>query len=201
MKTEKIIYMSMLITLLILLALNYKTVKNLSSKVKTLERMKNFDEINNDINSRIESYKKKHKIRNIIVYILYGRKIYTEILFRYLDRNLKINGGVIDKIVLLNHLMESKVNKSEESLFLKNYLRRHKKGYEVIESNGAVPFRNLYSKLHDDDLVFKIDDDIVFIANGTFEKMVDEYFKNDRFILSANVINHHTFSRIHANIE
>ena len=54
MKTEKIIYMSMLITLLILLALNYKTVKNLSSKVKMLERMKNFAEINNDINSRIE---------------------------------------------------------------------------------------------------------------------------------------------------
>ena len=115
MKTEKIIYMSMLITLLILLALNYKTVKNLSSKVKMLERMKNFAEINNDINSRIESCKKKHKIRNIIVYILYGRKIYTEILFRYLDENLKINGGVIDKIILLNHLMESKVNINQKN--------------------------------------------------------------------------------------
>jgi hypothetical protein len=27
--------------------------------------------------------------------------------------------------------------------------------------------------LPDDDLIFKINDDIVFIANGTFERMVD----------------------------
>ena len=48
-------------------------------------------------------------------------------------------------------------------------------------------FNKLYSVLHDDDLVFKIDDDTVFIANRTFESMVEDYLTNDRFITSANV--------------
>ncbi len=40
----------------------------------------------------------------------------------------------------------------------------------------------------------------MFIANGTFETIVDEYLKNDHFILLANVINHHSFSSLHAKI-
>ena len=59
---------------------------------------------------------------------------------------------------------------------------------------------SLFSVLHDDDLVFKIDDDTVFIANGTFENMVEDYLKNDRFTTSANVVNHHTFSNIHSTV-
>jgi hypothetical protein len=186
----------LLLIFLILLFLSYNIKQDIPANFITIESVNN----NDDIIRRIELYKIKYKIRNIIVYILYGRKIYTEILFRYLDRNLKINGGIIDKIILSNHLMGSKVNKQEELLFLNNYLKKHKKGYEVVQSSDSISFKNLYSVLHEDDSVFKIDDDIVFIANGTFERMVDEYFKNDHFILSANVINHFPLSALHAKM-
>ena len=84
-------------------------------------------------------------------------------------------------------------------IFLNNYIAEHTEGYEIIKFDRPS-FKKLYTALHGDDLVFKIDDDIVFISNGTFEKMVEEYFKNDHFMLSANVINHHTMSAIHANM-
>jgi hypothetical protein len=154
----------------------------------------------NNNQERIESYKKKHKIGNISACIFYGRKIYTEILLRYLDSNLKINGGILDKILILNHLQSEKVNMTMESDYLYNYLSTHREGYELVEFKDRVSFKRLYSVLPDDDLIFKIDDDVVFIANGTFERMVDEYFKNDHFILSANVINHHSFSVLHAKM-
>jgi hypothetical protein len=80
---------------------------------------------------------------------------------------------------------------------LNNYLSTHRDGYELVELSS---FKRLYSAFPDEDLIFKIDDDIVFIANGTFERMVDEYFKNDHFIQSANVINHHSFSVLHAKM-
>ena len=64
--------------------------------------------------------------------------------------------------------------------YLKEYLANHKTGYELIGPIGDHHFTQLFSVLHDDDLVFKIDDDTVFIANGTFENMIEDYLKNDR---------------------
>ncbi len=58
----------------------------------------------------------------------------------------------------------------------------------------------MYTCLDDDDLVFKIDDDIVFISNGSFENMIIEYLKNDHFILSANVVNHPILSASHLRL-
>ena len=162
-------------------------------KIKSLEDMMN-------LTKRIEFYKQKYNIQNIVANVFYGRKLYTKILFRYLDRNLKTNGGILDKVIISNHLQPEKVNVTDELIFLNNYLDEHKEGYEVITFKNIVAFNSLYTVLHNNDLVFKIDDDIVFISDGTFEAMVDEYFKNNHLILSANVINHHTLSPIHANM-
>ena len=153
---------------------------------------------NLNFNRRIEFYKRKYKVKNIVACVFYGRKMYTEILFRYLDRHLKKNGGILDKIIILNHIMGSKGNITIESEFLRNYLDTHVDGYEEFKFRTRDTYQMLYSVLNDDDLIFKIDDDIVFIANNTFENMVEDYFTNDRFILSANVINHHTLSSVHA---
>ena len=169
--------------------------------VLTVEFLNKTEPSDNDLKRKIESYNIKQKIGNISACIFYGRKMFTEILFRYLDSNLKINGGILDKIVILMHLMDTKVNTNIESDFLKSYLSIHREGYELVEFNEGLRYKGLYSVLPDDDLIFKIDDDIVFIANGTFENMVDEYLKNDHLILSANVINHHTFSRQHAKMD
>jgi hypothetical protein len=173
---------------------NLKIKFDINNEIKDVQAVK-------DIKTRIESYKIKYKIGNISACIFYGRKMYTEILFRYSDSNLKINGGILDKILILNHLQSEKVNMTMEIDFSNNYLSNHREGYEVIEFKSRASFRRFYSGLPDDDLIFKIDDDIVFIANGTFERMIDEYFTNDHFILSANDINHHTFSVMHANMD
>jgi hypothetical protein len=177
--------------------------KNLSmtqNKIKELEleRLLLKNSFEPDIKVRIEALKAKYKIRNIIAYVFYGRREFTKILFRYLDSNLRINGGILDKILLIDHLLGSE--KVENKKYLTEYLAKHKTGYELVEPIGDHQFTQLYSILHDDDLVFKIDDDTVFISNGTFENMVEDYLKNDRFITSANVINHHTFSAIHRNM-
>ena len=178
-------------------------IKNLSitqSKIKDLEAegllLKSL--IEPDIKLRIEKLKTEHNIRNIIAYVFFGRREFTKILFRYLDSNLKENGGILDKIVLIEHLLGSE--KSQNKDYLNEYLANHLTGYELIGPIGDHHFTQLFSVLHDDDLVFKIDDDTVFIANGTFENMIEDYLKNDRFITSANVVNHHTFSAIHRNM-
>ena len=178
-------------------------IKNISislSKIKELEaeRLPIKNSLEPDVKKRIESLKIKHKIRNVIAYVFFGRREFMKILFRYLDSNLKENGGILDKIVLSEHLLGSE--KEQNKKYLTEYLANHKTGYELIGQIGDHQFTQLYTILHDDDLVFKIDDDTVFVANGTFEKMVEDYLKNDRFITSANVVNHHTFSGIHRNM-
>jgi hypothetical protein len=107
----------------------------------------------NDKQKRIESYKIKHKIGNISACIFYGRRMYTEILLRYLNLNLKINGGILDKIVILKNLQPTKVNLTTETEFLNNYLSTHREGYELIESSS---FKRLYSAFPDDDLFSKL---------------------------------------------
>ena len=67
-------------------------------------------------------------------------------------------------------------------------------------SSSNPTYTELYTKLNDNDLVFKIDDDVLFISNGTFESMVQEYVNNNHFFLSANVINHRILSDMHARI-
>ena len=87
-------------------------------------------------------------------------------------------------------MIEIKENKK----YLTEYLAKQKTGYELMGDTDDSTFNKLYSVLHDDDLV------TVFIANRTFESMVEDYLTNDRFIASANVVNHHTFSGIHYNM-
>ena len=196
-----IIILLILLSLYVIHYLNFNynfQIKTFSEEDSTKKFVKDKDDDN--FNKRIESYKKKYKVKNIVACVFYGRKVFTEILFRYLDRNLRRNGGILDKIIILNHLMGSKTNVTMEKEFLKEYLDSHKYGYEVFEFNNGEYYPMMYSVLRDDDLVFKIDDDTVFIANNTFKNMVEDYFINNRFILSANVINHHSLSVLHANM-
>ena len=107
-----------------------------------------------DIKTRIKSYKLKHNIGNISACVFYGRKIYTEILLRYLDSNLITNGGILDQIIILNHLQPTKVNRTMESNFLENYLSVHRDGYKLVNFiGGYVSCKSLYSSLPDNDLI------------------------------------------------
>ena len=145
-----------------------------------------------------KDFKNQYNLRNIIAFVLYGRKKPASILFRYLEKNLKINGGILDKIFIA-----VRTNNTEDLIFLESYLKEneaYKENYEIKKFKPNINFKELYTVLDDNDLVFKIDDDVVFISNGTFEKMTIEYLKNKHFILSANVVNHPLLFCVHARL-
>jgi len=146
----------------------------------------------------VDSLKKQFKIRNIIALVFYGRRKSASILFRYLDRNLKINGGILDKIVIA-----VRTENKEDLSYLESFLKTNKNSkccYERKYFNPKDGYKIVYTVLHNDDLVFKIDDDVVFISNGTFERMLEEYLTKNHFILSANVVNHPQLSYVHARL-
>ena len=72
--------------------------------------------IDSDVKVRIETLRIKHKIRNIIAYVFFGRREFMKILFPYLDSNLKVNGGILDKIILCEHLLGPEKKKNKEYL-------------------------------------------------------------------------------------
>ena len=145
-----------------------------------------------------DSMKKKYKIGNIIAFVFYGRRSSASILFRYLDKNLKINGGLLDKIVIV-----ARTGDEQDLDYLKMFLRNNKYAKCCYERRNFDPndgYKIVYSILNSTDLVFKIDDDVVFISNGTFEKMAEEYLTKNYHILSANVVNHPQLSYVHARL-
>jgi hypothetical protein len=153
--------------------------------------------IKNEMEFSLESYKKKRNIRNIIALVFYGRKSSVSILLKYLEKNLKSNGGILDKIIFA-----VKTNKIEDIKYLDRYLKNKGK-HEFERLNFGTynkNYKEAYKNLHDNDLIFKIDDDVVFISNGTFERMVEEYLKNDLLILSANVVNHPVLTYAHSEL-
>lgn len=157
-----------------------------------LNRVSSFALVNSTLDLESTTTKPPNQVVGLV---FYGRKRQFSILFRYLQRNLKVNGGVLDKIIFA-----VRTDNITDLNYLEDIMKQNYSYYErVILTNKN--FDSFYSFLKDDDLIFKIDDDIVFIANGTFEKMLKEYEQNNGFILSANVVNHPLLSLAHTRIK
>jgi hypothetical protein len=132
--------------------------------------------------------------KNITVLLFYGRKRNVQILMKYLIPNLRKNGGILDKIKFavktknkydlnyLDQLIKSNPNEFSKSLF----------------DPSINKYNKHYNLLKDDEYFFKIDDDTLFIQNGTFENMFFEYTEKNHMFLSANVVNHPRLSDVHA---
>ena len=159
-------------------------------------RINNNHEVIIQNDKTLETFKKKNNIVNIIALVFYGRQSSVSILLKYLEKNLKSNGGILDKIVFA-----VRTDKIEDIRYLDKYLKNKSKNeYKRFKIRVNQKYSEAYKHLDDNDLVFKIDDDVVFISNGTFERMVEEYLKNDLLILSANVVNHPILTYIHTKI-
>ena len=144
-------------------------------------------------NNNVEKFAKKDwefKVSSIYALVYYTQWRKTSILLRYLEANARANGGILDKIVFA-----VKTKKKEDLEYLDSILSEKKPYIESVEYTEKI-----YEKFQDDDLIFKIDDDIVFISNGTFERMVEEYTINKLVFLSANVVNHPLLSYVHARL-
>ena len=151
---------------------------------------------NPKINPKMDLFKKANfKINNTYALVFFGRRAQTTILMRYLQKNLKINGGVLDHIVFA-----VKTENKEDLDYLDSLLSQNKTYLKRITFPNTKRYREIYLAIDDNDLVFKIDDDIVFIADGTFERMLEEYFIKNLLFLSANVVNHPLLSYVHARM-
>jgi hypothetical protein len=115
----------------------------------------------------INILKQKYNITEIIALVFYGRTKSVKILLRYLEINLKKNGGILDKVIFAIH-----TNVTEDLNFIDKFVNENKEFYKTIRYTR--PKRKnyfiLYAACKDYDIVFKMNDDIVFISNGTWSK-------------------------------
>ena len=181
----------MILILLLMVILLYFWKIHLEKKIKNSETI-----MKSDNPFSLQTYKQKKIFSNIIALVFYGRQSSVSILLKYLEKNLKSNGGILDKIVFA-----VRTNKIEDIRYLDKYLKNKSKNeYKRFKTKRNKDYKDAYKNLNNNDLVFKIDDDVVFISNGTFERMVEEYLKNDLLILSANVVNHPALTYVHEKI-
>ena len=116
-----------------------------------------------------ELYNKYNFTGKTYALIFYGRKAQATILLRYLEKNLKVNGGILDKIVF-----SVRTDNKKDLEYLDSILKQNKSYFEKRVFPAYYDFKELYDELPHEDLIFKIADDIVFIAPNTFENMLKE---------------------------
>ena len=99
--------------------------------------------------------------------VFWGRPVYADILWMYLQRNLRVNGGIVDDVLFV-------VRKGAETAVLNAALA----AYPTVVRSAPLPpcerlYNCVYSSLLTDEraLYVKFDDDIVFIKDGTFEHL------------------------------
>lgn len=134
---------------------------------------------------------------NVTCLVFYGRRSTSRILHAYLQRNLAVNGGVLQQVIFL-----VRTNKTEDlqllDLMLRDQPLQYK--YKVISqpiAHANFDYSRMYEGLEDSQLYLKIDDDIVYIKDGAVEAMLEEYLERRFLFVSANVINHPWLSHIH----
>ena len=137
----------------------------------------------------------RFKVNNTYALVFYGRRKQISILLPYLEANIKKNGGVLDKIIFA-----VRTSNKEDLIYLDKIMGQNKQYFETVHYVFNTTYKELYTSLFDDDLIFKIDDDIVYISNHTFENMINEYLTNELLFLSANVVNHPLLSYVHYKI-
>jgi len=126
--------------------------------------------------------------------VFYGRRRYISILQAYLERNLVKNGGILDQVIFV-----SNTSNPDDLGYLDTLLSRHQEFVKRQVSNPPKSFAAQYENLEDDVFYIKIDDDIVYIRDGTFEELVKSKLEHEWHIVSANVVNHPLLSSLYAH--
>ncbi|KAJ3125216.1 hypothetical protein HK100_010928 [Physocladia obscura] len=129
----------------------------------------------------------------VFVFVFYGRRQNVAILDRYLQRNSRENGGIISRVLFVANSVKTK---PEDVAWIYKLVQANPDYYKLVISSG--PWTENYRHITNPDAVYiKMDDDVVFIEDGTFESMVYELIHTPWLIMSANVVNHCIFTGIH----
>eukprot|EP00928_Gymnodinium_smaydae_P072758 TRINITY_DN56056_c0_g1_i1.p1 TRINITY_DN56056_c0_g1~~TRINITY_DN56056_c0_g1_i1.p1 ORF type:complete len:560 (-),score=67.15 TRINITY_DN56056_c0_g1_i1:123-1802(-) len=127
--------------------------------------------------------------------VVFGRESRLRILHRYLWRNLRVNGGVVDRVnFVVFHA------KRKDLFFLDELVRQHAPYYAMPAAHGRR-LAKIYSVCKRPNTVYvKIDDDITYISDATIPSIVREKLRKRCVFVSANVVNHAIISPIHQEI-
>ena len=127
----------------------------------------------------------------VAVAVFWGRHRYVSILWRYLERNLRANGGIVDKLLLITHKRDSDAGFARAAEILRHATEKYP------TSVFAVPFCDKpYGCAYDEILTdpravyVKVDDDVVFVKDGSFEHLALQVLTNPEYTLySGSVAN------------
>jgi hypothetical protein len=184
------------------------TVHNGSSKEERQERFYQcLDKESAEFIKRNEAYKSPDSVqsvrelaraaldasgRTVTIAIFWGRERYVKILWKYLERNLAINGGIVDKIVLAVH---SRQQDEEGTLAAARRVKMMQDKYPgIITAVEMCPM--IYGCVFDETLTdnntvyVKMDDDIIFIKDGSIEHLVLQVLRNPNYsFYSGSIVN------------
>ena len=145
--------------------------------------------------------KTKEDQSNILA-IFAGRWKFLRIYLPYIYRELRVNGGVLDRVVFMmvdydnftyNHLLNftqianSHLRSKVFEFNFMGYPLNHKPPYHSA-------FGTVYYQIFDDlmkhpyNRYFKSDDDIVYVHPGTFRKLIEEKNSCECFMHFANIV-------------
>ena len=136
----------------------------------------------------------KYSNTNVVALVFFSikkKEIHSELVTKYLMSNLKSNGGYLNKLVF-----GVQTNRFESIKYLREVYPN-----EVYMVDTVEFIKNNYPLIEDKDLVFRVNENTVFISNQTITSMVDEYLsKNNDEVLSANLISDSLMFKVHLKI-
>jgi hypothetical protein len=127
----------------------------------------------------------------VSVVVFWGRERYVTILWPYLERNLRANMGIIDEVLLITKDRDKPNGAAGARRILESAISKYP---GVVKE---VPFcPRAYGCAFDEIMTdlsrvyIKIDDDIIFIKDGSFEHLVYQtLFNKDYTLFSGSVVN------------
>lgn len=128
----------------------------------------------------------------VTVAVFWGRERYVSMLWQYLERNLRSHHGIVDKVVLVT---KSRDQNQEGAAGSKRIVQAAKAKYpDVVTEYEMCPdyYGCAFDQfLTDSNTVYvKIDDDIIFIKDGSIEALVWQVLFNEEYSLfSGSVVN------------
>jgi hypothetical protein len=142
----------------------------------------------------------------VTVAVFWGRNRYVRILWPYLKRNLRRNGGVIDHLLLLQAnqtwyegaVIKSSWDDGNRDLLaeMAAYDPEHIKYEPFCEGRFGCAYDEVLT--NKSQVYVKLDDDIVFVKDGSFEHLVLETVANDEYTFYlGNVVNNPHSAAVH----
>ncbi|KAK0611383.1 hypothetical protein B0T14DRAFT_530259 [Immersiella caudata] len=130
----------------------------------------------------------------VVGLVFFGRREHVKILDCYLQRNLKVNGGLLDEIIF-----SVNTGNKDDLAYLDNELLPNRPQYRKYALEKHKGWLGQWGCVTERDTIYiKIDDDVIFVEDNTVATMVETLReKPDLFAVSANIINNPALSWVH----